>query len=294
MSTGHPPLAQVVMVTGKGGVGKTTVAVGLAAAAAETKGRAVVVEFGDGESGRRLLHRGLEGKIEHVVIAPQDAVARCAVPLFGSAILAKAVLGNFAFKRFLRTTPAIRELAMLECVRLVAAEHPGVRVVVDMPATGHGIAWLRVASQLREFTASGPLFDLTDRVCRELLAPQFSSIVVVTLPERLVLHETLELCQAMQKHVGLRPSRLVVNKFPVALPAQALDDARRLSAEATLPEIEPLLRALDARHSALSEADAALKDVLSGAHLAPVVLPVAQVDPTPTDVVRWLRAEGAA
>lgn len=294
MTTGHPPLAQVVMVTGKGGVGKTTVAVGLASAAASKDGRAVVVEFGDGESGRRLLHRHHEGTIEHVVIAPQDAVARAAVPLFGSAILAKAVLGNFAFKRFLRATPAIRELAMLECVRMVASDHPGVRVVVDMPATGHGIAWLRVASQLRDFTEKGPLFELTDRVCKELLAPGRSSIVVVTLPERLVLHETLELCEAMEKQVGVRPSRLLVNRFPVALPSRALDDARAIAARGETSAIVPLLRALEARDAALTDADAALEDVLRRAHLAPVVLPAAPVDPTPAEVVRWLRAEGAA
>jgi len=290
----HAPLAQVVLVTGKGGVGKTTVAVGLAASAADSAQEAVVVEFGDGEAGQRLLRRHRDARIKHVAIAPQDAVARCAVPLFGSALLAKAVLGNFAFKRFLRATPAIRELAMLECVRMVAAEHPGARVVVDMPATGHGIAWLRVAEQLRAFASSGPLHDLADRVCRELLAPDRSSIVVVTLPERLVLQETLELCDAMDRQVGVFPSRLVVNRFPRALPAQALDDARMLAASGAVPGAWPLLAVLEARHASLAEADASLRDVLQGARIPPVVLPAAPFDPAPSDIARWLHAEGAA
>jgi arsenite-transporting ATPase len=290
--TGHPTLAQVVLVTGKGGVGKTTVAAGLAAAAAEAADGAVLIEFGDGESGRRLLRRHRNGRIEHVAIAPQDAVARCAVPLFGSALLAKAVLGNFAFKRFLRATPAIRELAMLECVRIVAADHPGARVVVDMPATGHGIAWLRVAAQVRAFAVSGPLHDLADRVCNELLAPQRSSIVVVTLPERLVLQETLELCTAMDTQVGLFPSRLVVNRFPIPLPAQALADARALAGSS--PAIQALLAVIEFRHAALAEADASLRDVLRGAHIRPAVLPAAPVDPLPAEIAGWLKAEGAA
>jgi hypothetical protein len=290
----HPQLAQVVLVTGKGGVGKTTVAVGLAASVADSPDGAVVVEFGDGEAGRRLLRRHRRSQIKHVVIAPQDAVARCAVPLFGSALLAKAVLGNFAFKRFLRATPAIRELAMLECVRMVAAEHPRARVVVDMPATGHGIAWLRVAEQLRTFASSGPLHDLADRVCKDLLAPERSSIVVVTLPERLVLHETLELCDAMDKQVGLFPSRLVVNRFPPALPPQALHDARALAASDAVPSVMALLAAIEARHASLTEADESLRDVLGGARISPVVLPAAPSDPTPSDIALWLSAAGAA
>jgi len=287
----HPPLSQVVLVTGKGGVGKTTVAMGLAAAAAARDGSSVVVEFGDGESGKRLLARR-KNAIEHVVIAPQDSIARCAASIFGSGLVAKAVLGNFALKRFLRATPAIRELAMLECVRLIADEHPGKRVVVDMPATGHGVAWLRVPAQMRDFTAAGPLFQLCDRVCRELLVEKRTSIVVVTLPEPLVLTETRQLVDAMTKDVGLRPSRVLVNRFPVALPPNALDDARALSP--SIPAIAGLVRALEAREASRTEASDALQGIFHDAHLRPVLLPQAPGDPHMHEVAAWLNAEGCA
>jgi len=293
-SSAHPPLAQVVLVTGKAGVGKTTVALGLAAAPADTAEEPVLVEFGDGEAGRRLLRKHRRGAIRHEVIAPQDAVARSAVPLFGSALLAKAVLGNFAFKRFLRATPAVRELAMLECVRMIAAAHPRSRVVVDMPATGHGIAWLRVADQMRTFAGSGPLHDLADRVCKDLLAQQRSSIVVVTLPERLVLQETLELCSAMDQQAGLLPSRLVVNRYPAAVPPQALQDARELANGGLVHSAAALVGVLEARSAAVAEAEASLRDALAAAALTPVVLPLAAVDPSPAEVAQWLRAAGAA
>jgi anion-transporting ArsA/GET3 family ATPase len=134
---------------GKGGVGRTTIAAALAVLNAERYGAAVLVEFGDGASGRRALG-GAHPEVEHVVIRPDEALRRGATPLFHSATLARLALGNFAMRPLVRAAPAVRELAMLESVRQVCAERPRVRVVVDMPATGHSVAWLRVPQQGRE------------------------------------------------------------------------------------------------------------------------------------------------
>lgn len=140
----HVPLSRAVFVTGKAGVGKTLVAAGLAAAAAESEGSAVLVEFGGGDSGRRALG-SFAGAVEHVVLAPDRSVSRAAAPILGSQRVAKLVPDNFAIRPLVRAAPAIRELAVLEVARQVAAEHPGKRVVFDMPASGHSVAWLKIA-----------------------------------------------------------------------------------------------------------------------------------------------------
>jgi anion-transporting ArsA/GET3 family ATPase len=279
---------------GKGGVGKTTIAASLAVLDAETHGAAVLVEFGDGESGRRAL-AGSHQHVQHVVIKPAEALQRGAAPLFGSATVAKLALDNFAMRPLLRAAPAVRELAMLEAVRQVVAEHPGVRVVVDMPATGHGVAWLRVPKQGRDFLGAGPLFEMCDRVGRELLSPGHASIVVVTLPERLVIEETLELCDALAREVGLPADRVVVNRVPLPMAPGALADARGLVAGGgALGEAAALLvRALEAREAASAEATAALEALTLKQH-ALWRVPLAPVDPSARDVARWLRGEGAA
>lgn len=286
-------LASVVLVMGKGGVGRTTVAAGLAALAAEQQGAAVLVEFGDGVSGRRTLG-ALHRRVEHVVIRPDEALQRGATRLFHSAVFAKLALNNFAMRPLVRAAPAVRELAMLEAVRQVAAEHPGVRVVVDMPATGHSVAWLRVPQQGREYLRAGPLYEFCDRIVRELEAPGRASIVVVTLPERLVIEETLELCRAIAAETGYVVDRLVVNQVPRPLPPTAFADARLLAAEPGPggDAARALAAVLATRASAC---DAAL-DALSSVALERFAvwrLPLAPVDPSAAEVARWLVAEGA-
>ncbi len=287
-------LAPAVLVMGKGGVGKTTVAAALATLEAETHGLAVLVEFGDGESGRRALgptHKG----VEHVVIHAAEAIQRGATPLFGSATMAKLALGNFAMRPLLKAAPAIRELAMLESVRQIVEARPGVRVVVDMPATGHAVAWLRTAKQGREFLGSGPMFELCDRVARELVAPGRASIIVVTLPERLVLEETLELCESIALDPGLEVARIVVNRVPLPLAQECLVDARALAqgGGALAQPAAALVSLLEARAAASAGAVAALEVFAHGPH-AIWQVPLAPVDPSARDVARWLRAEGAA
>jgi anion-transporting ArsA/GET3 family ATPase len=290
------PLKSVVLVTGKGGVGKTTIAAGLAEAARRRDGKAMLIEFGDGESGRRVL--GRSSKVVHRVVDPRVAMEQAVADLLGSALVAKVFLNNFAVRPMLRAAPAIRELAMLERVRAYADEVPGARVVVDMPATGHGLTWLRLPVQMRDMFASGPIHDLAVRVIDRISSPERCSVVVVTLPERLVLSETVELCHALDHEVKLPPARVVVNRMPAEMAPAAFDEARALVARGG-PEGEAakeLLRVIEARTEARKDA----LEILARAtkrgdlHQPPVLYGELLEDPKADDVASFLQKEGAA
>ena len=297
--TTQTSLSRVLLVTGKGGVGKTTVAAGLAVAEVEARGAAALVEFGDGESGARALGdaRTLRG-LTHVVIHPAEAIERAATPLLGGAMMAKLTLGNFAVKRMLRAAPAIRELAMLECVRMVLDEKPNRWVIVDLPATGHMLQWLAVPSQLRAATTAGPMHDLCARLERELVSPGKCSPVVVTLPERLVLLETLELCASMKRQLGIPVARLLANRVPAPIDEAALAEAQALgdSGDPRAEAARELARLLSTRKAARDHAMQALAEagrVSDDEPLVPLVLPDAPVDPSIRLVADWLKIAGA-
>lgn len=288
---GFVPLSPIVLVTGKGGVGKTTIAAGLAAAAARTDGKAVLVEFGDGDSGKRVLAGARKSGVMHEIVEPGNALEKSVGRLLGSRMLAKVFIGNFAVRRMLRAAPALRELAMLDAVGQIADNAKGRRVVVDMPATGHGLAWLRLPMQMRDLFGSGGLYELSERLVHRLVAPSMCSIVVVTLPERMVLQETLELCVALAREVGMPPARLIVNRFPAPLAEGALEQARSLG----VPAAAQLIEVLEARVAARDEALVTLRSASSnGVDLRPLLLPEAQFDPTALQVADWLLREQAA
>ena len=291
------PLAPVVFVTGKGGVGKTTVAAGLAVAALEDASKAVYVEFSDGASGKRAL--GQAGRaVKHVVIHPQKAVLEAAKPLFGSSLLTRVALNNFAMKPFIGAAPAVRELAILALVLRTVENNPGARVVVDMPATGHSLAWLRVPAQGRDLIRYGPLYELCEKVARELVNPAKASVVVVTLPERMVLQETSELCEALRRDVELPASRLIVNRVPTAMPPKAAEDARWLAESTQDPGLSEAARVLAekaaARQDIALELDETLQAMLGDQRDAATLLPRAATDPSADLVASWLRDGGAA
>lgn len=294
------PLAQVTLVIGKGGVGKTSIASGLAAAEAQRNGRAILVEFMDGESGARAL--GAEASprstrsssVQQVVIEPQQALEELSADLFRSAVIARFVTGNFAMKRLFRAAPALRELAQLEVIRQLAKHNRNTAVVVDMPATGHGLAWLKVARQLETLLISGPLQAVAKRLSREFLVPSQCSIILVTLPERMVLRETVELADAMQQEVGLTPAAILVNRVPKPVSDAALEEAARWTKEpgsAHHNDAEKLLEALQTRRQAREEATHELEQSVMRTR-DPIMLPLLGADPSADQVGEWLAQAG--
>ena len=287
--------APVVFVTGKGGVGKTTVAAALALQARQQGLRAALVEFDDGHAGARALG-DYASNLNHVVLSYDKALVETLSQVLGSRILAKAIVSQRAIRRLIRAVPALREFAFLDRIRTLVAEQHLERVVVDLPSSGHALDWLRVPHAFDRFLGRSPLGNMGRTIHEQLVEPGRSDVVIVTLAEPLVVKETEELCRRLRSELSIAPALVVVNRTVRPDPEGAWDAARALaegsgeSAEAA----REVLEILTARADQAEDTSYAfgLARALDAARV--IALPETPHDPSAAQVAQWLVQEGVA
>ena len=223
------------LVTGKGGVGKSTVAAALAELAARRRGGAVAVESTVCPRLATMLDPG--ANIQVVNIELEKALPLLIGRIARLPAIINALLTNRVVRLFLRTAPAVGELVLLDEIReLVEANRPlGRPVIVDLPASGHAVALLGTPRAARRLVRVGPIERMCERLEQMLLDPQRCELVVVALPEELPVNETIELCR-LAAEIGLNCRTIVVNQVPrppVEEPERVwLDQVREANASA--------------------------------------------------------------
>jgi len=235
---------RLVFVTGKGGVGKTAVALALAFAASRARRRVLVVEVNPyGRIGEYL--GGLTLTPEPAEIAPNLSVAT---------IVPSVVLEEFAL-RVLRIRALARRLLQSHTFRVVAAAAPGIEdfltlvriagwedartglqrrrhrfdlVIVDAPATGHSVPLLATPATLLNMLPFGPLAGTARELALLLNDSERTAVAMVTQAEEMAVNETLELAAALVRlGMGILPP-LVNAVSPLHF---TREEARRLTAD---------------------------------------------------------------
>lgn len=215
------------IVTGKGGVGKSTVTAALALAAQARGLRVLCCEVNAKESVAGLLGapdsgtevRQVDRSIWTVHVRPPEAMREYGLMVLRFKTLYNAVFENRMVRYVLRAVPALSEIVMLGKVywHVTQEQDEAGRprwdlVLLDAPATGHGITFLRTPQDILGLISDGPMVRELKGMHAMITDPKVTATHIVSLPEEMPVNESVDLQRALSG-IGVGPGRVFLNAF---------------------------------------------------------------------------------
>jgi len=291
---------ELVVVGGKGGVGKTTIAAAMGLMGARAGVATAMVEMTGsgslaglfGEDGPCYDGVEVQPGLHAFSLSAEQAVEEYLVRQLRFRLLYDLVFGNRFIAPFMNAVMGLSDLISLGKVMDLGWEEDGSGTprfgwrIIDAPATGHGLTMLRSPRAMMDVARGGPLYQNAKLVDDLLSDAGRSALVLVTLPEELPVNETLEMAEAVVGAGWIHLAAVVVNGVPLEplTPVQEqafrafLDDrSSRLSGQAgrALREVERML----ARRRRAEAQIARLRDALDVPLVEVPLLPASVVGP---------------
>jgi Mrp family chromosome partitioning ATPase len=216
--------SRLVIVAGKGGVGKTTVTAAMARSAARAGLSPLIVEV-EGKSGLAtmfgqepltykevVLHRGGHGEAEvrGRTLTPDEALLEYLAD-HGMRRISRRLVDSGALDVVSTAAPGIKDILILGKVKQLERGGGADVILLDAPAAGHAITFLLSARGLLDAVRVGPINAQARDVLEMLTDPARCQVVLVTLPEETPVNELVETGFKLEDRVGVSLGPVVVN-----------------------------------------------------------------------------------
>jgi anion-transporting ArsA/GET3 family ATPase len=239
---------KLLVITGKGGVGKTTIAAAVGLAAASAGRRAIVVEVGEesrlpGLFGIAEPQPGVEIELQDglssISIDPDRALLEWLQTL-GGRVSGRVLASSGTFQYFAAAAPGAKELVtMVKVWKLTRGEGRRTRgghdlVVLDAPATGHALGMLGSPQTFGTIARVGPIAGQTRQVRELLESPARTAYMAVALGTEMAVTEALEIQRGLRRQLGRDLATVVVNALlPLRFTGAELERIAALSEDVT-------------------------------------------------------------
>lgn len=247
----------VIIVAGKGGVGKTAVTAATAVAASSIGLRTLIIEV-EGKSGLASMFGSGDFSYDELELVPADerhggVVARTVTPDdalldylrdHGLQRISNRLVASGALDMVATAVPGIRDILVLGKVKQIERAGDYDLILIDAPAAGHAITFLRSAAGLVDAVKVGPIHAQARDVMELLGDAERCRVVLVTLPEETPVNELIQTAYSLEDEVGVALGPVVVNGVFTELPGLRIDpeDAARSAGVQLLGGEADLLR----------------------------------------------------
>jgi anion-transporting ArsA/GET3 family ATPase len=217
---------RLVVVTGKGGVGKSTVALALGLAAARAGKRTILCEVASQEHLSHVFERAEVGFREvemaenlwAISIDPDESMREYVLLQLKVKPMRDLLFRSRIFNYLAAATPGLKELVTIGKIWELALDDRKVRsghhydlVIVDAPATGHGVGFLQTPRTFAEVARVGPIRHQAETLDKFIRDPERTGVVVVALPEEMPVNETAQLEHDLATEVGVEVNQIYCN-----------------------------------------------------------------------------------
>jgi anion-transporting ArsA/GET3 family ATPase len=218
---------RLVILSGKGGVGKSVVGTALALAARDRGKRVLLIEIDTPVSAARFL--GANPSLGHaetqvlpglfmVNLDPRTVMDEYVRETARVDLIARKILENPVYHRFFAAAPGLPELMVLGKIMVLEEERVGWPrrprfdlLIVDAPATGHGLSFLKVPLAASNAVPVGPVGHNARRILSLLRDPERTALAVVAIPEEMAVVEAIEFADSARKELAIETRALVLN-----------------------------------------------------------------------------------